>query len=197
MQNSGQLREASTGSEPPAGPTRVRWHDLTVAAVQALTDDAVAVTFDVPEELAAEFAFVAGQHLTLRHTLGEADLRRSYSICVSPAWARERGELRVGIKHLGGGVFSTWALAALRPGERVQVMAPQGHFTCPGGPEVARHHVAVAACSGITPVLSLLTNALETEPASTVTLLYGNRRTSSVMFLVSSAICCSARAFAS
>lgn len=165
------------------GAARVRWHELTVASVQPLTDDAVAVTFDVPEELAADFAFAAGQHLTLRHDLGGQDVRRSYSICVTPAWARDHGQLRVGVKHLGGGAFSTWVLEDLRPGDRMQVMAPQGHFTCSAAPAGGRHHVAVAAGSGITPVLSLLTNALEQEPDSRATLLYGNRRTSSIMFL--------------
>ncbi|MFL6098890.1 MAG: 1,2-phenylacetyl-CoA epoxidase subunit PaaE [Actinomycetales bacterium] len=165
------------------GPARVRWHELTVASVQPLTEDAVAVTFDVPDDLAAEFAFAAGQHLTLRHDLGGLDVRRSYSICVTPAWARDHRQLRVGVKHLGGGAFSTWVLEELRPGDRLQVMAPQGHFTCSAQPGAGRHHVAVAAGSGITPVLSLLTDALEQEPDSRATLLYGNRRTSSIMFL--------------
>jgi ring-1,2-phenylacetyl-CoA epoxidase subunit PaaE len=175
----------TTTSEPAAaGPARARWHELTVSSVEPLTDDAVAVTFDVPAELEEEFRFAAGQHLTLRHDLDGIDVRRSYSICVTPAWAREHGQLRVGVKHLGGGAFSTWVVDGLRPGDRLQVMAPQGHFTCPGdGSAVARHHVAVAAGSGITPVLSLLANALETEPDSRATLLYGNRRTSSIMFL--------------
>lgn len=177
------MTATTTAESAAAGSGRARWHDLSVAAVEPLTEDAVAVTFDVPEDLAAEFAFVAGQHLTLRHDLDGADVRRSYSICVTPAWARDHGQLRVGVKHLGGGAFSTWVLDELRPGARLQVMAPQGHFTCPGDPAVGRHHVAIAAGSGITPVLSLLASALEQEPHSRATLLYGNRRTSSIMFL--------------
>jgi ring-1,2-phenylacetyl-CoA epoxidase subunit PaaE len=168
-------------------PVRVRWHELTVATIEPLTEDAVALTFDVPPDLVADFAFEAGQHLTLRREIEGADLRRSYSICVTPTWAREHHQLRVGVKHLGGGAFSTWVLESVRPGERIQVMAPQGHFTCRFDGSVlsptGRHHVAVAAGSGITPVLSLLTNALELEPDSRATLLYGNRRTSSIMFL--------------
>jgi ring-1,2-phenylacetyl-CoA epoxidase subunit PaaE len=87
------------------------------------------------------------------------------------------------VKHLAGGAFSTWVLDSVEPGERLQVMAPQGHFTCPTQAASRRHHVAVASGSGITPVLSLLGHALETEPLSQATLLYGNRRTSSIMFL--------------
>jgi ring-1,2-phenylacetyl-CoA epoxidase subunit PaaE len=168
---------------PVAEPTRVRWHELTVAEVEPLTEDAVAVSLAVPPELSGTFAFQAGQHLTLRREIDGADLRRSYSICVTPRWARAHDQLRVGVKHLAGGAFSTWLLESVRAGERLQVMAPQGHFTCPAQPTARRHHVAVAAGSGITPVLALLGHALETEPLSQATLLYGNRRTSSIMFL--------------
>ena len=174
---------AATIASPATGPARARWHDLTVASVEPLTDDAVAVTFDVPEGAADTFSFAAGQHLTLRRELDGQDLRRSYSLCVTPTWARERGQLRVGIKHLGGGAFSTWALEQLHAGDTVQVMAPQGHFTCPATAQTGRHHCAIAAGSGITPILSLLESALESEPEARATLLYGNRRTSSIMFL--------------
>jgi ring-1,2-phenylacetyl-CoA epoxidase subunit PaaE len=172
----------TTATAAPA-PARARWHELAVTSVEPLTDEAVAVTFAVPDELTDEFAFAPGQHLTLRHELEGLDLRRSYSICVTPTWAREHHQLRVGVKHLGGGAFSTWVQRDLRAGDALQVMAPQGHFTCPGDPATARHHVAIAAGSGVTPVLSLLTHVLESEPDSRATLLYGNRRTSSIMFL--------------
>jgi ring-1,2-phenylacetyl-CoA epoxidase subunit PaaE len=168
----------------PTAPVRVRWHDLTVAALEPLTDDALAVTLDVPPELAADFEFEPGQHLTLRLVRDAEDLRRSYSICVTPRWAAEHRQLQVGVKHLAGGAFSTWVHDGLRPGDTVQVMAPQGHFTCPpSAARTSRHHVAIAAGSGITPVVSLLESALEREPGSRATLLYGNRRTSSIMFL--------------
>jgi ring-1,2-phenylacetyl-CoA epoxidase subunit PaaE len=164
-------------------PPRVRWHELSVCAVERLTDDAVALTLAVPPDLADAFAFEAGQHLTLRRQIDGEDLRRSYSICVSPLWARANGRLRVGVKHLSGGAFSSWLLESVGPGESLQVMSPQGHFVCPPQPALARHHVAIAAGSGITPVLSLLTHALEAEPLSHATLVYGNRRTDSIMFL--------------
>jgi ring-1,2-phenylacetyl-CoA epoxidase subunit PaaE len=172
-----------TATPTPTAPARVRWHDLTVTSVDPLTDDAVAVTVDVPDELASDFDFEPGQHLTLRLVRGAEDLRRSYSICVTPRWAAEHRQLQVGVKHLAGGTFSTWVHDELQPGDTLQVMAPQGHFTCPSTPGLARHHVAIAAGSGITPVLSLLASALEREPASHATLIYGNRRTSSIMFL--------------
>jgi ring-1,2-phenylacetyl-CoA epoxidase subunit PaaE len=164
-------------------PARTRWHELTVSGVEALTDDAVMLTLEVPEALAAEFAFRPGQHLTLRREIDGQDVRRSYSICVTPAWAATHRQLRVGVKHLRGGAYSSWVLDSLRPGDTVQAMAPQGHFTGSGATTSGRHHVAVAAGSGITPVLSLLTHALESDPDSHATLLYGNRRTSTIMFL--------------
>jgi ring-1,2-phenylacetyl-CoA epoxidase subunit PaaE len=179
-----QAFPAAAPAPAPAPTTgRVRWHELTVSAVEPLTDDAVAVTLAVPPELEETFAFAAGQHLTLRREVNGVDLRRSYSICVSPAWARAHHALRVGVKHLADGAFSSWLVRSLAPGDQVQVMAPQGHFVGPVRPGAARHHAAIAAGSGITPVLSLLTDALESEPLSQATLLYGNRRTSSVMFL--------------
>jgi ring-1,2-phenylacetyl-CoA epoxidase subunit PaaE len=167
----------------PAEGVRVRWHELTVAAVDPLTDDAVALTLSVPPELAGTFVFEAGQHLTLRREIGGVDLRRSYSICVEPSWSVSHGQLRVGVKHLAGGAFSTWILDSVAVGETLQVMAPQGHFVCPVQPSSTQHHVAIAAGSGITPILAILSQALRAEPGSQATLLYGNRRTSSIMFL--------------
>jgi ring-1,2-phenylacetyl-CoA epoxidase subunit PaaE len=158
---------------------RLEFHPLRVAAVDRLTDDAVSVTFDVPPELRAEYAFAAGQHLTLRRVVDGADVRRSYSICAGATG----GVLRVAIKGVPGGVFSTHALTALRPGDVVDVLTPTGTFTTAFDPARSRHYAAVAAGSGITPVLSLIATALAVEPASRCTLLYGNRTTGSVMFL--------------
>ncbi|MER7071128.1 1,2-phenylacetyl-CoA epoxidase subunit PaaE [Terrabacter sp. NPDC000476] len=162
---------------------RARFHPLTVATVERLTDDAVAVTFAVPDELVEEFAFEPGQHLTLRASIGGEDVRQSYSICQSRQAARGGLRLRVAAARVPGGRMSTWLNDVVAPGDVVEVMTPQGSFTCPTRPDGIRHHVAIAAGSGITPVLSLLTTALEEEPGSRATLLFGNRRTSSVMFL--------------
>ncbi|WP_153397730.1 1,2-phenylacetyl-CoA epoxidase subunit PaaE [Ornithinicoccus halotolerans] len=163
---------------------RATFHDLVVSDVQPLTSDAVAVSFAVPDELAADYLrFAPGQHLTLRASIDGEDVRRSYSLCLSRAEARRRQEVRVASATVPGGVMSGWLNEQLSVGDTVSVMTPLGGFTCPTQPDRARHHVAVAAGSGITPVLSLVTTALEEEPRSQVTLLYGNRRTDSIMFL--------------
>src|SRR5919205_43863 len=125
------------------------FHRLRVGAVEKLTDEAVAITFDVPAELREEFAFTQGQHLTIRWSLDGEDVRRNYSIC-SPAG----GPLRIAVKRLPGGVFSRYATETLRPGDELDVMTPTGRFFTPLDPARARHYVAVAAGSGITPVLS-------------------------------------------
>ncbi|MEW1955875.1 1,2-phenylacetyl-CoA epoxidase subunit PaaE [Terrabacter sp. NPDC080008] len=169
----------------PAAPARhrARFHPLTVASVERLTDEAVAVTFEVPEGLVEEFAFEPGQHLTLRATIGGEDVRQSYSICQSRRADPTGRRLRVAAARVPEGRMSTWLNDVVTVGDVVEVMTPQGSFTCPTRPGGIRHHVAIAAGSGITPVLSLLTSALEEEPGSRATLLFGNRRTSSIMFL--------------
>ncbi|WP_053206757.1 1,2-phenylacetyl-CoA epoxidase subunit PaaE [Jiangella muralis] len=153
-------------------------HRLRVAAVDRLTDDAVAVTFAVPAELAADYEFAAGQHVNVALPGGDG-VRRSYSIC-SPAGS---GVLRIAVKRIPGGAFSSHALETLAAGDEVDVMTPAGRFTPPFEPGQAKHYALVAAGSGITPVLSIVATALDTEPGSRVTLLYGNRTSSSVMFL--------------
>jgi ring-1,2-phenylacetyl-CoA epoxidase subunit PaaE len=170
---------------------RARFHRLTVAKVERLTDDAVVVTFDVPPQLWDEYAFEPGQHLTLRATINGADVRQSYSICQSRTGNTPgstpggggAGRLRVAAARVPDGRMSSWLNDIVRGGDEIEVMTPMGSFTCPARPDEARHHVAIAAGSGITPVLSLISTSLEEEPLSRVTLLYGNRRTSSIMFL--------------
>jgi ring-1,2-phenylacetyl-CoA epoxidase subunit PaaE len=150
-----------------------------VAEVTSLTDDSVAVTFDVPPELASSFDYLPGQHVTLRREIDGEDVRRSYSIC-APAG---HGKLRVGIKRLPGGAFSTFATTSLAAGEVLEVMPPVGEFTLDVDPATPRKAAAIAAGSGITPVLSLLSTSLEREPQASWTLMYGNRTANSVMFL--------------
>ncbi|WP_328850936.1 phenylacetate-CoA oxygenase/reductase subunit PaaK [Micromonospora globbae] len=166
-------------------PVRRRpvFHPLPVAAVDRLTDDAVAITFAVPEELRETYAFRAGQHLTVRRVTEDGtDVRRSYSICSTPDELARHGRLRIGVREVPGGAFSTFACGSLRGGETVEVLSPLGHFTTAFDPGRARHYGAVAAGSGITPVLALVATALAVEPESTVTLVYGNRRANTVMF---------------
>ncbi|MFZ0015272.1 MAG: 1,2-phenylacetyl-CoA epoxidase subunit PaaE [Acidimicrobiia bacterium] len=155
------------------------FHELTVTEVARLTDDAVTVTFDVPGEIAHRFEYLPGQHVTVRAEIGGEDVRRSYSIC-APAGS---GKLRVGIKRLRGGAFSSFACGDLRAGDTLEVMSPVGEFTIDIDPSRARKAVAIVAGSGITPVLSLISTSLEMEPGSSWTLVYGNRTANSVMFL--------------
>ena len=152
---------------------------LTVGSVEPLTSDSVAVTFDLPAELAPTFAFRPGQHLTLRRVIGEEDLRRTYSVCSSAAG----GPLRVAVKRLEGGAFSTWATGELRAGDELEVLPPAGRFGPVLDPSRALRYGLVAAGSGITPVLSIAASVLDVEPASEVVLLYGNRTQRDVMFL--------------
>lgn len=158
------------------------FHPLRVREVRADTDDAVVVSFDVDEALRDDFAFTPGQYLTLRHEVDGQDLRRSYSIC-----AAEGEPLRVGVRCVPGGAFSTWVHDRLRAGDTLQVMPPQGRFgaavAAAGGATAApRHVLAVAGGSGITPILSILRTLLQREPATRCTLLYGNRSAASTMF---------------
>ncbi|GAA1955670.1 1,2-phenylacetyl-CoA epoxidase subunit PaaE [Amycolatopsis minnesotensis] len=155
-------------------PRRTGFHPLTVSSVQRLCDDAVAVTFEVPPELARRYDFRPGQSLTLRREVDGVDQRRSYSICAAAGRSP-----RVGVREVPGGLFSSWLVNEVRPGDVVEVAAPTGSFT----PDLTAdgHHVLVAAGSGITPVLSIAASLLESTGAA-VTLLYGNRRSGTVMF---------------
>jgi ring-1,2-phenylacetyl-CoA epoxidase subunit PaaE len=148
------------------------FHALTVSDVERLCDDAVAVTFDVPAELTELYAFRAGQSLTLRREVDGREERRSYSIC-APAGAKPR----IGVREVPGGAFSPWLVHEVRPGDRIEVLPPSGAFS--PDLEVPGHHVLIAAGSGITPILSIASSVLG---KSSATLLYGNRRTDTVMF---------------
>ena len=162
---------------------RPAFHPLPVAAVDRLTDDAVAITFAVPEELRETFAFSPGQHLTVRRAGDDGeDVRRSYSICSTPQELARHGRLRIGVREIPGGAFSAYACGALRYGDTIDVLPPLGNFTTAFAPDRVRHYGAVVAGSGITPVLALVATALAVEPASTFTLVYGNRTANSVMF---------------
>ncbi|MFC1405061.1 MULTISPECIES: 1,2-phenylacetyl-CoA epoxidase subunit PaaE [Streptacidiphilus] len=166
----------SAGTEP-AAPARRRpaFHTLRVASVEPLCEDAVAVTFAVPDDLTDAFAFAPGQSLTLRRTVDGRDERRSYSIC-----SLAGGAPRIGVRTVPAGIFSSWLVNEVRPGDAVEVMEPTGAFT----PDLSTpgRHVLVAAGSGITPMVSIASAVLAADPVSTVTLLYGNRRSDTVMF---------------
>jgi ring-1,2-phenylacetyl-CoA epoxidase subunit PaaE len=154
------------------------FHPLTVRSIQPDTQEAVVVTFDVPQDLRPVFGFTQGQYLTLRKQIDGQDLRRSYSICAGV----DDGELRVGVRKVRGGVFSNWINEHLKPGDTISVMAPQGRFFVPIEAQAKRHHLGIAGGSGITPILSIMKTVLAREPQSRFTLVYGNRSLKSTMF---------------
>jgi len=155
------------------------FHSLKIADVRREIDDAVSLRFELPEGLREAFRFAPGQHLTLRTHLDGEEIRRNYSLCVAP----HEDELRVAIKQINGGLFSTWANQTLAAGDTLDVMAPHGSFTWTFDPARSATYVGFAGGSGITPVLSLLKTSLVAEPHSSFTLLYGNRASGSIMFL--------------
>ncbi|MET9109847.1 2Fe-2S iron-sulfur cluster-binding protein [Streptomyces zhihengii] len=156
------------------------FHPLRVGAVEQLTDDAVAVTFDVPPELRETFRHIPGQHLALRRIVGGEEIRRTYSICAPAAPAGSPPVLRVGIRLVDGGEFSTYALKELAVGDVVEVMAPMGRFLMPPRPG---YFAAVVGGSGITPVLSMAATLLATEPGARFCLIRSDRTAASTMFL--------------
>ena len=157
-----------------------RFHELTVARIDAEAAGAVALTLSVPAALKDSFQFEPGQFLTLRAQVNGQDLRRSYSICSTRSRLQQHGELQVGIRPVEGGLFSNWAAQQLRVGDTLQVMPPEGRFVIQRPRAV--HRVGFAAGSGITPILSIIASSLEEQPGTKFTLVYGNRRMDSVMF---------------
>lgn len=158
--------------------TSPSFHPLTIRECRRETADTVSIAFDVPADLADRFRFVQGQYLTLKTRIGNEEVRRSYSICSGAG----DGELRVAVKKVDGGLFSTHANQSLAPGTVLEVMTPMGRFHTPVDPNAARTYVAFAAGSGITPVMSILKTVLAQEPKSRFVLVYGNRTVSSIIF---------------
>jgi ring-1,2-phenylacetyl-CoA epoxidase subunit PaaE len=159
-------------------PTSSRFYPLLVTDVAKETRDAVVVTLAPAPDCTEGFEFTQGQYLTFRRTFDGEEIRRSYSICAG----HNEGVLRVGIKRVEGGYFSSWANEELKVGDVVEAMVPMGTFHTPLDAGARRHYLMVAAGSGITPVLSLIKTTLAAEPNATLTVLYGNRSISSIMF---------------
>jgi ring-1,2-phenylacetyl-CoA epoxidase subunit PaaE len=155
-----------------------RFYPLRVENLYKDTEHAVVLTFAVPDELKEIFAFTQGQYLTLNQKFNGEDVRRSYSICAG----LDDGEIKVAIKLVPGGVFSSWANEQLKAGDIIEVMPPRGEFFSPIDPEQGKNYLCICAGSGITPVLSIIKTVLAREPKSKVTLLYGNQRTATMMF---------------
>ena len=154
------------------------FHSLKVKDIIKETADCVSVAFEIPEDLKYDFEFVAGQNLTLRADINGEDVRRSYSLCSAPY----QGEVRVAIKKVENGVFSTWANESLKVGDEMQVMTPVGSFVCHTEEANADTYVGVAAGSGITPVISILKAVLNNEPQSKFILFYGNKNAANIIF---------------
>ena len=165
----------------PAARRHSVFHPLRVASIERLTDDAVAITFDVPPELRDQFRFQAGQHVSIRSPVVGDDVRRNYSICAPATGGEQR--LRIGVKRIPDGVFSSYVAEHLRPGDVLDIMTPTGTFSTALHPGQRKRYGAIAAGSGITPVLSILSTALEVEPGSSAVLVYVNRTTLNIMFL--------------
>src|SRR5690625_510157 len=171
---------------------RARFNALTVSEIRQLTDAAIEVAFAIPEELIQDYNYVPGQYVALRAEIDGEEVRRSYSICAEPV----PGEIRVAIKKDFGGLFSTWAHEELAVGDTINVMNPQGSFTSRmqttalNDPEAIAeahsddggHFVAIAAGSGITPIMSIVATLLNTSSKATVDLVYANRSAMDVMF---------------
>jgi ring-1,2-phenylacetyl-CoA epoxidase subunit PaaE len=155
-----------------------KFHRLAIDDLRRETSDAVSMTFSIPVELAEDYAFSPGQYLTLRTTMDGEEVRRSYSICSSP----DDRELRIAVKKVDGGAFSSWALDELKSGDELDVMTPTGRFGVAHAPDHARVHVGFAAGSGITPIMSIVRGILAREPNSRFFLFYGNRATNGILF---------------
>ena len=155
-----------------------RFHRLSVNDLRREANDAISLTFAIPKELADDYAFAPGQYLTLRTVMDGEEVRRSYSICSGP----DDGEMRIAVKRVDGGAFSSWAAEALKAGDTLDVMTPTGRFGVAFTPDEARTHVGFAAGSGITPILSIIRGVLAREPHSRFFLFYGNRSADGIIF---------------
>ena len=156
----------------------VHFHKLKVKEVRTETSDCVSIAFTVPEDLQSEFLFEQGQNITIKKEIDGEEIRRSYSICSAPF----ENELRVAVKKVDGGKFSTYANSLLKVGDTLDVLPPTGKFNTKLITHNSKQYLAFAAGSGITPVISIIKTTLQTEPASQFTLVFGNRGRHSIIF---------------
>ena len=156
----------------------VHFHKLKVKEVKKETPDCVSIAFEIPENLKTDFLFEQGQNITIKKEIDGEEVRRSYSICSSPF----ENELRVAVKKVDGGKFSGFANADLKAGDELDILPPTGRFNTKLHIQNAKQYLAIAAGSGITPVISIIKTTLQTEPASTFTLVFGNRGRSTIIF---------------
>lgn len=152
------------------------FHSVKVKKITKETPECVTIEFDIPEEVRSSFAFKSGQNITLKTHLD--DQRRTYSICSSP----KEGRLVIGVKRIPNGVFSTYAVEKLKEGEELEIMEPAGSFYTDLHPDQSKHYAFFAAGSGITPIISIIKSVLDIEKNSRITLVYGNKSVSSIIF---------------
>ncbi len=153
----------------------VHFHLLKIKNIKKETADCVSVSFEIPESMASQFTFKEGQNITIRKKLNGEELRRSYSVCNAP----HEKELKVAIKKVETGLFSAFANDELKAGDILEVMPPTGKFNSKNN---TGNFLAIAAGSGITPVISIIKHTLQTQPQSSFTLIYGNKSRSAIIF---------------
>jgi len=156
----------------------VHFHSLKIKNIRRETSDCVSVSFEVPEDLAEQFLYREGQNITIRKSINGEDLRRSYSICAAP----HESELKVAIKKVDGGLFSSFANEHLQAGDTLEVMPPSGKFNVKASADIKGNYLAIAAGSGITPVISIIKHVLKSNNDSSFTLIYGNKTRASIIF---------------
>ncbi|MCF8459584.1 MAG: 2Fe-2S iron-sulfur cluster binding domain-containing protein [Flavobacteriales bacterium] len=155
------------------------FHPLEVVDIKRETVEAVSIKLRIPADLAEEFKFIPGQYVMFKHVVNGEELKRSYSISSSP----QEGELRVGVKEVPGGRFSTYANQELKVGDTLNTLAPRGRFVIHTDPSNKKHYVSFCAGSGVTPIISMMKHVLETEPQSHFTCFYGNRYASTIIYV--------------
>lgn len=155
-----------------------KFYLLSVKNITKETHNSVSILFEIPQALKEIFSFIPGQYVTIQTALNGEQIRRDYSICCS----QNSGEIKIGVKAVENGIFSQYATTKLKVGDQLEVAAPQGRFQLVPQKENSKNYMAFAAGSGITPVLSLLSSALDIEPQSSFVLIYGNKTPNDVMF---------------
>lgn len=155
-----------------------KFHQVSIGDIRQETEETVSIAINIPESEKNQFNFIQGQYITFKADINGEDIRRTYSICSSPL----EQEIRVAIKKIEGGKFSTWANEVLKKGDTIEAMPPMGNFFTKVNPKQKKNYVAFAAGSGITPILSIIKTVLAVEPESTFTLVYGNKGASSIIF---------------
>ena len=156
----------------------VHFQSLRIRKINKETPDCVSIVFDVPQDLSKDFYYREGQNITVKKLIGDEEVRRSYSICAAP----HENELKIAVKKVEGGLFSSYANHELKAGDTLEILPPTGNFTANLCGKKQAAYLAIAAGSGITPVISIIKHTLKTEPGSSFTLIFGNRSRSSIIF---------------